>query len=119
MGVAGGLGECHACDLAHTPGCHHCRNTVTGAGQGVRDAMTTDLFRLVREDSLDVAVLVSSDLALITVVRFLIGRGTKVVHGAFPPLARDLSASCSGVIDLRALAAPVAGGTIRSSTATG
>jgi hypothetical protein len=101
-----GPGECCACDLARTPNCHRCRNMAVGGVASVVEAMATDLFRLTREDAFDVVLLVSSDLGLIPAVRFLEGRGKRVVHGAFPPRARDLSAACSAVIDLGALMVP-------------
>jgi hypothetical protein len=101
--ITQGPGECYACEPASTPNCHRCRNMTAGGVANVVDAMATDLFRLTREDAFDVVLLVASDLALIPVVRFLEGRGKRVVHGAFPPRARDLSAACSAVVDLGAL----------------
>ena len=96
-------GECHICHLAGTPGCHQCRNLAIEGSAGVAAAMGTDLIRLVRDDPFDVLLLVSSEVSLIPVVRFLEKKGKKVVHGAFPPRVRDLSAACSAVIDLGSL----------------
>jgi uncharacterized LabA/DUF88 family protein len=57
---------------------------------------------LAREHAYDWAVLVSSDLGLIPVVKFVQGRGKKIVHAAFPPVAVDLSRACRASIDLGA-----------------
>jgi hypothetical protein len=99
-------GDCLACDLARTPGCHHCRNTtspLSRLGGAVGDAIAADIFRLVREDALDVAVLLVAEPALRTLIRFVEGRGKRVVHAAFPPRGRELSDASSGVVDLTAL----------------
>jgi hypothetical protein len=103
-----GLGECLACDLARTPGCHHCRAS-SGApvAGGVREALQADLFRLVREDAFDVAVLVSSDLGLIPIVRYLQGRGKRVIHAAFPGRGSDLSRVCAAAFDVGGLGAQI------------
>jgi uncharacterized LabA/DUF88 family protein len=101
-----GVGECLACDLARTPRCHHCRNLGAGAGMlhsAVSAAMAADVFRLLREGSLDVAVLLSSDRALVPVIRFMEGRGTRVAVGGFSPGARELARAASGVVDLSTL----------------
>jgi hypothetical protein len=101
---ASGLGECHACDLAGTPGCHHCRTSaVSESAPGVRAAMEADLLRLTRVNAFDVAVIVSADVALIPVVRFVQGRGKRVVHAAPPLRGADLSYASSASIDLGAL----------------
>jgi hypothetical protein len=99
-------GDCLACDLARTPGCHHCRNTnspLSRLGGAVGDAIATDIFRLVREDALDIAVLLSAAPALRTVIRFVEGRGKRVVHAAFPPRGHELSDASLGMVDLTAL----------------
>jgi hypothetical protein len=97
------LKECLACDLARTPRCHHCRNVGTPAGMladPASSAVAADIFRLAREGGLDVAVLVSADRALSTVVRFLEGRRTRVVVAGVSPGARDLGTTASAVVDL-------------------
>jgi hypothetical protein len=104
--TAATAGDCLACDLARTPGCRHCRNTTSPLsclGGAVGDAIATDIFRLVREDALDVAVLLSAEPALRTVIRFVEGRGKRVVHAAFPPRGRESSEVSSGMVDLTAL----------------
>ena len=103
---AAGAGDCLACDLARTPRCHRCRNMtspLSRLGGAMGDAMAADIFRLVREDALDIAVLLSAEPALRPVVRFVEGRGKRVVHAAFPPRGRQLSEASSGVVDLTAL----------------
>ncbi len=88
------------------PACHHCRNTSWPTGKlggAVADALATDIFRLVREDALDVAVLLSAQPALGPVIRFVEGRGKRVVHAAFPPRGRELSEVSAGMVDLTAL----------------
>lgn len=100
------LGECRACDLAGTPRCHRCRNMSAPSsllGGAVGNAITTDIFRMLREDSLDIAVLLSSGRGLVHVARAVEVRGKRIVHAAFPPRGRDLSDAASGVIDLSAL----------------
>ena len=101
-----GLSECLACDLARTPGCHHCRNLTAATGMlrsPVSDTMAADMFRRVREDALDVAALVSGDRALVPVIKFLEGRGTRVAVGGFSPGVRELAGAASGLVDLAAL----------------
>jgi uncharacterized LabA/DUF88 family protein len=65
--------------------------------------MAADMFRLVREDALDVAALVSGDRALVPVIKFLEGRGTRVAVGGFSPGVRELAGAASGLVDLAAL----------------
>ena len=54
-------------------------------------------------DNYDVALLVSSDRDFVPVVEFLETRGKKVVHGAFPPAAAELTRKCWGHIDVPAI----------------
>jgi hypothetical protein len=99
-------GDCVACDLARTPGCHHCRNMnspLSRLGGAVGDAIAADIFRLVREDALEIVVLLAAQPALLSVVRFVEGRGKRVVHAGFPPRGRELSEASSGMVDLTAL----------------
>lgn len=96
-------GECYACDKAGTGRCLRCRGDVSAGPQaGVTEAMTSDLFRLVREAALDHVVIVSEDNRLIPIVKFLQTKGTVVIHGWFPPRAVDLSRACDVFIDLGA-----------------
>lgn len=97
------LGECRACDLAGTSRCHRCRNMnapTSVLGGAVGHAIATDLFRLLREDAVDIAVLLSADPGLVYAVRAVERRGKRVVHAAFPPRGRELSAASSGMVDL-------------------
>jgi len=62
--------------------------------------MCGDLLELAREDGYDWAVIVTTDLLLIPVVRYLQAHGRKIVHGCFPPIAMDLTDECWASIDL-------------------
>ncbi len=89
--------ECSSC-----PGpCTHCR-AATGdpGGRGHDNPIAADLLELARKDAYDWAVIVSSDTWLIPVVRYLQSHGRKIVHGCFPPIARDLTKACWASIDL-------------------
>ena len=66
--------------------------------KGVDTHIATAMISLAWIDNYDVAVLVSSDRDFIPVVEFLETRGIKVVHGAFPPAASDLTRKCWGSI---------------------
>ena len=66
--------------------------------KGVDTHIATAMISLAWIDNYDVAVLVSSDRDFIPVVEFLETRGIKVVHGAFPPAASDLTRKCWGSV---------------------
>ena len=68
--------------------------------KGVDTAIATDMMSLAWDDNYDVAVLVSSDRDFIPVVQSLETKGVKVIHGAFPPQASELTKACWGSIDL-------------------
>ena len=68
--------------------------------KGVDTRIVTDLISMAWDGVYDVAVLVSSDRDFIPVVRFLETRAVKVVHGAFPSYAADLSRACWARIDV-------------------
>ena len=72
-------------------------------GQGGDNPIAGDLIELAREDEYDWAVVVSTDLLLISVVRYLQSHGRKIIHGCFPPIAMDLTRECWASIDLRGL----------------
>jgi len=82
--------------------CTHCQ-AATGnpARQGLDNPIADDLIELARDDAFDWAVVVSTDLGLISVVRFVQSHGRKIIHGCFPPLAMDLTRECWASIDLR------------------
>ena len=84
-----GPSPCNACHFAGTPECRHCRAGIAGTGgQTTTDMMTVDIFRRTREKAFDVAVIVSSDTALIPAAKYLQAKGVSTF--SFPPL---LSAS--------------------------
>ncbi len=81
------MGECRACSLGGTSRCNHCRNVDASPsvfGGPIAEAMALDLFRLGREATFDVAVIVAAGRGLAPVFRFLEERGKKVVIGALP-----------------------------------
>jgi uncharacterized LabA/DUF88 family protein len=84
--------------------CSSCGGDMRGTEEkGVDTRLATDLISMAWDGSYDVAVLVSSDRDFIPVVEFLDGRGFRVVHGAFPPVAGELSRACWARIDVPAL----------------
>jgi hypothetical protein len=96
--------ECGACYRA----CTHCQGGDRGPGGQSRDnPIAGDLIELAREDEYDWAVVVSTDLLLLPAVRYLQSHGRKIVHGCFPPIARDLTSECWASIDLRVLSRPL------------
>ena len=90
----------------HCPSCHAVVATCSACGadmrgteeKGVDTHIATAMISLAWNDNYDVAVLVSSDRDFIPVVEFLGDRGIKVVHGAFPPAASNLTTKCWGAI---------------------
>ena len=94
------VAECRACDLAGTSSCHRCRNLALDPSALVAAAIGDDLVRLARDEGIGALVLVTSDSALIPMVRFLERKGKIVVHATVPPRGRDLSAACSAVLDI-------------------
>ena len=68
--------------------------------KGVDTRLTTAMISLAWVDNYDVAVLVSSDRDFVPVVEFLETKGKKVVHGAFPPAAAELTQKCWASINI-------------------
>ncbi len=68
--------------------------------KGVDTRIVTDMIKLAWIDNYDVAVLLSSDRDFVPVVEFLDSKGFKTVHGAFPPVASELTRACWGNIRL-------------------
>jgi NYN domain len=101
---AGGVNRaCWACYKA----CTHCQEGNRDSGGQVRDnPMAGDLIELAREDEYDWAVVVSRDLRLIPVVRYVQSRGRKIIHGSFPPIAMDLTSECWASINLGVFTRP-------------
>ena len=86
--------------------CPDCGSDMRGTEEkGVDTRIATDLISLAWVEQYDVAVLVSSDRDFIPVVQFLDSRALKVVHGAFPPFAAELTSACWASIDVPALRA--------------
>jgi len=89
--------ECQACNR-----CTHCRIGPNRPGpRGLDNHIARALLRLARDDAYDWAVIVSTDVLLIPVIRYLQSHGRKIIHGRFPPIAADLSRECWASIDLR------------------
>jgi hypothetical protein len=90
--------KCGGCYKA----CTHCQgDAMDPGGQGRDNPIADDLLELARDDEYDWAVVVSTDLRLIPVVRYLQSHGRKIIHGSFPPIAMDLTEECWASIDLR------------------
>ena len=81
--------------------CMHCGSSMRGTEEkGVDTAIATDMMSLAWDNNYDVAVLVSSDRDFIPVVQSLASKGIKVIHGAFPPQASELTKACWGSLDV-------------------
>jgi hypothetical protein len=90
--------ECTICAKA----CTHCKGSVkSSGGRGHDNPIAVDLISLARDDTYDWAVIVTADMWLASVVRFIQSRGRKVIHGCFPPIAADLTRECWASLDLR------------------
>jgi hypothetical protein len=97
---SGAKRECWGCYKA----CTHCQaGAGDPGGRGRDNPIADDLLELARENAYDWAVVVSADLRLIPVVRFVQSHGRKIIHGCFPPVAMDLTRECWASIDLRVL----------------
>jgi hypothetical protein len=93
--------ECSGCYAA----CTHCkRGAKDPGGKGRDNPIAHDLLELARADEYDWAVVVSADLLLIPVVRYLQSHGRKIIHGCCSPVAKDLTKECWAAIDLCLLA---------------
>jgi len=98
--AGGARRPCWSCTRA----CTHCQEGTKGSGgRGHDNPITGDLLELARDDKYDWAVVVSTDLLLIPVIRYIQSHGRKIIHGCFPPLARDLTRECWASIDLGTL----------------
>ena len=96
------------------PMCPSCRKTILNCPscdadmrgteeKGIDTRITTAMISLAWVDNYDVALLLSSDRDFVPVVEFLGTKGVKVIHGAFPPSAAELTRKCWGSIDIPAL----------------
>ena len=92
--------KCPAChDIVSA--CSHCGADMRGTEEkGVDVSIATDMIRLAWADNYDLAVIVSSDRDFIPVAEFLDTKDIKVIHGAFPPKASELTQKCWGSLDL-------------------
>ncbi len=82
--------------------CPHCGGKIERSiEKGVDTAIVTDMFRLAWENSLDVAVLVSSDRDFIPTVQTFSSKGYKVINAHFPPQGMQLARTCWSSIDIR------------------
>jgi uncharacterized LabA/DUF88 family protein len=92
--------KCPSC-YGITEKCPHCSADMRGTEEkGVDVRIATDMVRLAWADNYDIAVLVSSDRDFIPVAEFLETKGIKVIHGAFPPKASELTQKCWGSLSL-------------------
>ena len=95
-------------DAPYCPSCHQsvlicpqCGGDMRGTQEkGVDGAIITDLISQGCFAGYDVAVLVSSDRDFVPAVEFLAAQQIKVIHGAFPPKAAELTRACWGSINL-------------------
>lgn len=71
--------------------------------KGVDTAIAVDMISLAWEGVYDVAVLVSADRDFVPVAEYLMKKGIKVIHGAFPPSGAMLSQKSWGAINIPAL----------------
>ena len=90
-----------ACPTCHevVSQCPKCNADMRGTEEkGIDTRIATEMISLAWVNNYDVAVLVSSDRDFVPVVEFLGTRGIKIVHGAFPPQAAELTQKCWGSI---------------------
>ena len=89
---------CPACHQVVSQ-CPRCNADMRGTKEkGIDTRIATEMISLAWVANYDVAVLASSDRDFVPVVEFLGTRGIKVVHGAFPPQAAELTQKCWGSI---------------------
>lgn len=88
--------------------CHHCGGKIERTiEKGVDTAIVTDMFRLAWENSLDVAILVSSDRDFIPTVQAFSNKGYKVINAHFPPQGMHLARTCWADVDLNKCIKPL------------
>jgi len=81
--------------------CPKCGASMEGSEEkGVDALIVTDMISLAWENSYDFAVLASSDRDLIPAVKYLSGKGKKVIHAGFRSIGSDLSKSCWAAFDI-------------------
>ena len=93
------------------PNCSNCHTTISecpkcdanmegSEEKGVDSLIVTDMISLAWENSYDLAILSSSDRDLIPAVKYLSGKGKKVIHAGFGTIGSDLSKSCWAFLDI-------------------
>jgi len=86
--------HCRACGtkIEHCPSCKAILKRA--AEKGVDAAIVTDMFWLVWEQALDVAILVSSDSDLVPAVERIQDRGIKIVNATWDRYGHELAKAC-------------------------
>lgn len=81
--------------------CPKCKANMEGSEEkGVDALIVTDMISLAWENSYDMAILASSDRDLIPAVKYLSGKGKKVIHAGFASIGSDLSKSCWAYLNI-------------------
>lgn len=92
--------NCPAC-YTTVDECPHCGESMEGSEEkGVDALIVTDMISLAWENSYDMAILSSSDRDLIPAVKYLSGKGKKVIHVGFGIIGSELSKSCWAYLDI-------------------
>jgi hypothetical protein len=95
--------KCPVCQ-AEVPTCPACAADMRGTEEkGVDTRIVTDMISLAWAGAYDVAMLVSADRDFVPVAEFLQSRGTKVIHGWFPPTGSLLAQKCWGNVAIPSL----------------
>ncbi len=92
--------HCKQCDREFSE-CPHCGQPLRRAAEkGVDAAIVTDMLSLAWENSLAVALLVSSDADYIPAVELLQNKGFKVINTTWRGQGHELARTCWGSIEL-------------------
>ncbi len=92
------------CPTCHKPipNCPHCSSPINRmVEKGVDTAIVTDMVKFAWENSMETAILVSSDRDFIPVVQMLTAKGYKVINAHFPPKGMNLASACWASIDIK------------------
>jgi uncharacterized LabA/DUF88 family protein len=68
--------------------------------KGLDALIVTDMISLAWENSYELSVLASSDRDLIPAVKYLSGKGKKVIYAGFREIGSDLAKSCWASMDV-------------------
>jgi uncharacterized LabA/DUF88 family protein len=95
--------HCRACghDSDKCPSCGE--QYVARVEKGVDAAIVTDLLSLAYQDTLDVAIIVSSDSDFVPPVKRVQERGTKIINAGWRGRGHELKAACWASVDLDTL----------------